>query len=92
MSITIEKIKIAKMPINFCGHSPNSHCVINKKLRITHAKLNVVIARFAYLAQTVGIKKRPIAIIENIICRAPGLPKLVWAACTPEIVVLIDSI
>lgn len=80
------------MPNLFSGHSPISQPVINKKLRIAQAKLNVVTNRLVRIAQTFGSKKRNIEKTQRIICMAPGRPKLVAPLFRPVIVVFIDII
>lgn len=80
------------MPNLFSGHSPISQLVINKKLRIAQAKLNVAANRFVRIAQTFGSKKRIIEKTQRIICIAPGRPKLVAPLLKPVIVVFMDII
>ena len=65
------------MPNFFSGHSPNSHCVMKKKLRIDQAKFNVTKNRLLRFAHTFCIKKKIIEKKARTICITPGRPKFV---------------
>ncbi len=75
------------MPDFFSGHSPNSHCVINKKLRTDHARLKMLIKIFIRLAHICGIINKATATMHKMIFIKPGRPKFVLSALMPVTVV-----
>lgn len=79
------------MPAFLLGQSPNSHCVMSKKLRTDQAKLKVTTNKLARFASTLGTKKRTIEQTDKSILIAPGRPKLVCGELIPVTVVWIAA-